>query len=99
MAEQFLKMGLEKLENVTVVAYKNHMRRARANTRYEAERIRGHDFEKVLMADTKNVQPDPESLQHWTRGTPLDMRHEISSRIHHSLSLLGPGIPAKYFLD
>ncbi len=36
--KQFLEEGLGRIENIAVVAYKNHMRRARATTRYETEK-------------------------------------------------------------
>lgn len=99
VVKQFLEDGLDKMENIAIVAYKNHMRRARATTRYETERRRSSDFEKVLMTDTKNILPDPESVQDWTRGGPIEIRNEIGSRIHHYISLFGSGIPIKYFLD
>lgn len=99
VVKQFLEMGLEKIENVAIVTHKNNIRRARAITRFETEKRRGYDFEKVFMADTKSVLPDPDSVQDWTRGDSLDIINEIGSRIHHFISLFGPGIPMKYFLD
>jgi len=100
VVKQLLETGLERMDRVAIVASRDHMRRARATTRYEAERKRGYDFKSALMTDTKGVPiEEPESLHEWRRDSYSMMRNEIGSRIHNSISLFGPGIPAKYFLD
>ncbi len=98
VARQFLDKGLDKMDNITIVAYKNHMRRARAITRYEKNNRTGYDFNNTFMADTKEILADKESLQIWTRGES-EINNEIESRISYCISQRGPRIPVKYFLD
>ncbi len=79
--KQFLEAGLQELDRVILVAHSLHVRRARAITRNEVAKQRGRPLEKVLIANTSDVEFDPNSVQAWTRSQEANVRHEIGVRM------------------
>lgn len=78
--KQFLANGLADFRSVILVAHPHHMFRCRetAKTIFRKEGVEI----KVLIADTRSVPYDPESMQLWTRSLKDWVEYEVRVRFN-----------------